>query len=90
MIGNEIYELAEKLWPINRSLTGEGVRQTLRIIQNEVPELKIFEVPSGTQVFDWVIPKEWNVSDAYIITPSGKKICDFKKNNRLYAVSCGT
>ncbi|MCX9597635.1 DUF4910 domain-containing protein [Vibrio cholerae] len=89
MIGNEIYELAEKLWPINRSLTGEGVRQTLRIIQNEVPELKIFEVPSGTQVFDWVIPKEWNVSDAYIITPSGKKICDFKKNN-LHLVGYST
>lgn len=89
MIGNEIYDLAEKLWPINRSLTGEGVRQTLKIIQNEVPELKIFEVPSGTQVFDWVIPKEWNVSDAYIITPSGKKICDFKKNN-LHLVGYST
>lgn len=81
MIGRKIYDLAEKLWPINRSLTGEGVRQTLRIIQNEIPELKIFEVPSGTQVFDWVIPKEWRVNDAYIITPSGKKICDFRKNN---------
>ncbi|WP_081628426.1 DUF4910 domain-containing protein [Novispirillum itersonii] len=89
MIGNEIYKLAEKLWPINRSLTGEGVRQTLRIIQNELPELKIFEVPSGTQVFDWVVPKEWNVSDAYIITPSGKKICDFKKNN-LHLVGYST
>lgn len=81
MIGRKIYDLAEKLWPINRSLTGEGVRQTLRIIQNEVPELNIFEVPSGTQVFDWVIPKEWRVNDAYIITPSGKKICDFTNNN---------
>lgn len=89
MIGNEIYELAEKLWPINRSLTGEGVRQTLKIIQNEVPELSIFEVPSGTQVFDWVIPKEWKVSDAYIITPSGEKICDFKKNN-LHLVGYST
>lgn len=81
MIGKKIHEFAEKLWPINRSLTGDGVRQTLKIIQNEVPELKIFEVPSGTQVFDWIIPKEWKVNDAYIITPSGKKICDFKKNN---------
>jgi len=81
MIGKKIHELAEKLWPINRSLTGEGVRQTLCIIQKEVPELKIFEVPTGTQVFDWVIPKEWKVNDAYIITPSGEKICDFKKNN---------
>lgn len=81
MIGQHIYELAQKLWPINRSLTGDGVRQTLKMIQNEVPELEIFEVPSGTQVFDWVIPKEWHVNDAYIMTPSGKKICDFKKNN---------
>lgn len=89
MIGNEIYGLAEKLWPINRSLTGEGVRQTLRIIQKEIPELKLFEVPSGTQVFDWVVPKEWNVNDAYIVTPSGKKICDFKKNN-LHLVGYST
>lgn len=69
MIGQHIYELAQKLWPINRSLTGDGVRQTLKMIQNEVPELEIFEVPSGTQVFDWVIPKEWHVNDAYIMTP---------------------
>jgi len=48
MIGQHIYELAQKLWPINRSLTGDGVRQTLKMIQNEVPELEIFEVPSGT------------------------------------------
>lgn len=81
MIGQRIYDLAEKLWSINRSLTGEGVRQTLRIIQDEIPELKIFEVPSGTQVFDWVIPKEWRVNDAYIVTPSGEKICDFRKSN---------
>lgn len=81
MIGVEIHEFAKKLWPINRSLTGDGVRQTLKLIQNEVPELNIFEVSSGTPVFDWVIPKEWRIEDAYIITPSGKKICDFKKNN---------
>ena len=77
----QIYNLAKKLWPINRSITGDGVRETLSIIQKEVPELKIFEIPSGTNVFDWTIPKEWRVRDAYIVTPSGKKICQFKKNN---------
>ena len=77
----EIYNLAKKLWPINRSITGDGVRETLSIIKKEIPKLKIFEIPSGTRVFDWTIPKEWRVRDAYIVTPSGKKICEFKKNN---------
>jgi aminopeptidase-like protein len=85
-IANDIYALAEKLWPINRSITGDGVRETLSIIKNELPDLNTFEVPSGTQVFDWVIPKEWRIRDAYIITPSGKKICKFKENN-LHLVS---
>ena len=81
MIGNEIHNLATKLWPINRSITGEGVRQTLKIISNILPKLKIYSVPSKTKVFDWVVPKEWLVKEAYIITPSGKKICDFSENN---------
>jgi aminopeptidase-like protein len=89
MIGSQIHQLAKILWPINRSLTGDGVRQTLKIIQDEVPELKVVEVPSGTQVFDWTIPKEWRVSDAYIVTPSGTKICDFWKNN-LHLVGYST
>ncbi len=80
-LSEQIYNLAKKLWPINRSITGDGVRETLSIIQKEISELKIFEVPSGTNVFDWTIPKEWRIKDAYIITPSGKKICEFKKNN---------
>ncbi len=81
MIGNEIHKFARKLWPINRSITGEGVRETLRIISKHLPALEIKSVPSGTQVFDWNIPKEWSVKEAYIITPSGEKICDFSKNN---------
>jgi len=89
MKGLEIYQFAEELWPINRSITGDGVRNTLSLIKKEVPELEIIEVPSGTQVFDWVIPKEWRVNDAYIITPSGKKICDFNKNN-LHLVGYST
>ena len=80
-LSNQIYNLAKKLWPINRSITGDGVRETLSIIQKDVPELKVFEISSGTKVFDWTVPKEWKVRDAYIITPDGKKICQFKKNN---------
>ena len=85
MIGNDIHQFAQELWPINRSITGEGVRETLRIISKHLPALKIKSVPSGTQVFDWTVPKEWSVKEAYIITPSGKKICDFSKNN-LYLI----
>lgn len=70
----------DRLWPICRSITGNGLRESLKIIQELVP-LELTEVPSGTQVFDWIIPKEWNIKDAYILTPDGKKICDFKINN---------
>ena len=81
MIGNKIHRFATELWSINRSITGDGLRQTLKKISEHLPELKIKSVPSGTKVFDWTVPKEWNVIDAYIVTPSGKKICDFSKNN---------
>ncbi|MDC3163082.1 DUF4910 domain-containing protein [Candidatus Pelagibacter sp.] len=81
MIGKEIHYFARELWPINRSITGQGTRDTLKKISNHLPKLEIRSVPSGTKVFDWSVPKEWNVKDAYIITPSGKKICDFSKNN---------
>ena len=81
MIGNEIYEFAKELWPINRSITGEGVRATLYQVKQHLPDLEIKSVPSGTEVFDWVVPKEWHPTEAYIITPNGEKICDFKANN---------
>ena len=81
MIGNEIHQFARELWPINRSITGEGVRETLRRISKHLPNLVIKSVPSGTVVFDWTVPKEWSVKEAYIITPGGEKICDFSKNN---------
>lgn len=79
--GEDMYQLCEQLFPICRSITGNGVRQTLQILQKQVPELKIFEVPTGTQAFDWVVPEEWNINDAYIIDPNGNKIVDFKKSN---------
>lgn len=81
MIGKEIHKFARELWPINRSLTGEGVRETFNRIKQHLPDLQVKSVPSGTQVFDWEVPKEWSVNEAYIITPSGEKICNFADNN---------
>ena len=80
-IKEDIYRLCEVLWPITRSITGNGVRETLSIIQQEISNLTIHEVPTGTQCFDWKIPKEWNIKDAYIIDPDGKKIIDFQDSN---------
>lgn len=81
MIGNEIYALAKKLWKFNRSITGDGVRETLKVIKEHIPFLDIIEVPTGTKVFDWVVPKEWRIKSAYIVTPDGRKICNFSENN---------
>ena len=75
-----MYELMDELYPITRSITGEGVRKTLKIIQNFI-DLKIYEVPSGTKVFDWVVPQEWNIRDAYIMNDKNEKIVDFRKSN---------
>lgn len=80
-IGKEMYDLCSELFPINRSLTGEGVRETLKILKRECPELIIKEVPCKSPAMDWTIPKEWNCSDGYIITPDGEKIADFKERN---------
>ena len=79
---SKYYKIAkDKLYPLTRSLTGQGVRSTLKIIQKEFPELKIKKIKSGTKVFDWNIPSEWNVSDAYILDKYNNKIIDFKINN---------
>lgn len=72
---------ATDLFPINRSLTGEGVRQTLSFFKELIPELKIKSVPSGYQAFDWVVPKEWNVRAAFIKNEKGEKVIDFRDNN---------
>ena len=79
-IGKEMYDLMTELYPICRSITGDGVRKTDKILSSHIP-LEIHEVPTGTKVFDWNIPKEWNIKDAYIIDPDGEKIIDFKKSN---------
>ena len=78
--GLAMHELAAELFPICRSITGEGVRQTLRIIQKHIP-LTIHEVPTGTKVFDWTVPREWNIRDAYILDEDGTRIVDFRRNN---------
>ncbi len=88
-LGKEMYGWAVDLFPINRSLTGDGVRQTLQYIKNIIPEMEINEVPSGTKCFDWTVPQEWNCDDAYILDPDGNKICDFKINN-LHVVGYST
>jgi aminopeptidase-like protein len=79
-IKDEMYSLMENLFPICRSITGNGVRQTLEILQNLIP-LSQYEIPTGTKVFDWIVPKEWNINDAYISDSSGKKVVDFKDSN---------
>ena len=81
MTGDEIYDFGLRLWSINRSITGEGVRETLKLIKSKISNLKIHSVKTGTLAFDWTVPKEWRVKEAFIITPDGKKICDFTVNN---------
>jgi aminopeptidase-like protein len=79
-VGREMYSLATELYPICRSITGDGLRQTLRAIQTHIA-LSLHEIPSGTQVFDWTIPNEWNVADAYIKDATGQRVVDFRKHN---------
>nr|WP_133795925.1 DUF4910 domain-containing protein [Prosthecobacter fusiformis] len=76
-----MHALATRLFPICRSLTGDGVRQTLQILQEHLPGLNIHEVPSGTPAFDWVVPEEWNIKGARLTGPDGEVIADFKDSN---------
>jgi aminopeptidase-like protein len=84
-LGDQILALAAKLYPICRSITGEGVRETLREIGTHI-KLEAHEVPTGTAVFDWKIPREWNIRDAYIKNEQGEKVVDFAHSN-LHVVS---
>jgi aminopeptidase-like protein len=79
-LGTQMYQLIGELYPICRSITGDGVRKSLQILQDYV-SLELHEVPTGTQVFDWTVPKEWNVRDAYIKNSSGEKVVDFQQSN---------
>lgn len=79
-IGEEIFSLAAEIYPICRSITGDGVRETLKHLERHI-DLAIREVATGTKVFDWIVPREWNVRDAFIKDAAGNRIVDFKKSN---------
>jgi len=84
-LGKDIYQLIERLYPICRSITGNGVRNTLKILQEYI-NLEISEVKTGTKVFDWEVPKEWNINDAFIKDADGNRVVDFRSSN-LHVVS---
>lgn len=79
-LGAELYAFITDLYPICRSITGDGLRETLRMIDSVAP-LTIHEVPSGTPVFDWTVPDEWNIRDAYVKNSRGQRVIDFRKSN---------
>ena len=77
-IGKRMYSWAYDLFPICRSISGEGLKKTLKYINNKILEMNIYSIKSGTKVFDWKVPLEWNISDAFIKNKKGKKVIDFK------------
>jgi aminopeptidase-like protein len=79
-VGEELLELVAELYPICRSITGDGVRRTLEIVGREI-DLEVHEVPSGTQVFDWTVPREWNIRDAFVANAAGERVIDFQASN---------
>ena len=80
-LGDRMYQLASRLFPICRSITGNGFRESLNILREVVPEINVIEVPSGTKVFDWVVPKEWNIRGGGIYRENGEKVIDFVDTN---------
>ena len=80
-MSHSLVRLIEELWPLGRSLTGEGNRRTLEILSSLIPGLEVREIPSRTSVFDWIVPEEWEINEGWIRTPSGEKICDLSVNN---------
>jgi aminopeptidase-like protein len=80
-VGQLMHQLASELWPITRSITGPGVRKTLAVLKQEIPELCIESIPSRTKCFDWTIPNEWSITDAFIEDEAGDRVADFQNNN---------
>jgi aminopeptidase-like protein len=87
-MGVELHDFVAELYPICRSITGEGVRETLRRIGARVP-LEVTEVPTGSQAFDWTVPREWHIEDAYVKDSSGRRLVDFQASN-LHVVGYST
>jgi aminopeptidase-like protein len=87
-LGDELHSFAAELYPICRSITGDGIRETLKRIKQRIP-LELTEVATGTQVFDWTVPKEWNIRDAYIKDARGRKVVDFQQHS-LHVVNYST
>lgn len=79
-LGAELHALIAELYPICRSITGDGVRETLRLLQRHI-DVSVHEVPTGTPVFDWTVPPEWNIRDAYVKNSRGERVIDFQKSN---------
>jgi aminopeptidase-like protein len=79
-IGLEMYRLITELYPICRSITGNGVRETLQVLKKHI-SIEVHNVPSGTQVFDWTVPREWNITDAYVKNSRGERVIDFQVSN---------
>ena len=79
--GKTMYALADRMFPICRSITGNGFRESLEMLREAVPEIKVYEVPTGTKAFDWTVPKEWNISGGGIYRLNGDKVIDFKDSN---------
>ena len=84
-VGREAHALAKRLFPLCRSLTGGGVRATFDLLEEDLP-IRRTEIPSGTKVFDWTVPDEWNIRDAYIAAPDGTRVVDFRRSP-LHVVS---
>ena len=78
--GDQMHQVVAELYPLCRSITGDGVRETLRLVGGILP-LTVHEVPTGTRVFDWTVPSEWNVRDAWVKGPSGERVVDFRRSN---------
>lgn len=87
--GKEMYALAKEIFPICRSITGNGVRETFAVLMKYMPDITLSEVPTGTPAFDWTVPKEWNIEEAFLENEQGERIVDFKENN-LHVVGYST
>ncbi|MEI6541247.1 MAG: DUF2172 domain-containing protein, partial [Planctomycetota bacterium] len=87
--GERMFALLQELWPINRSITGPGISQTLEILGSSMGGLAISAAPTGARVLDWIVPEEWHLRAAFIETPEGQRICDVSENN-LHVVGYST